>query len=85
MPKRINRCAPIAHHIEQLETLKTLEPIATPDKWRAFSDALVDASITSLKIVQRLESGRPFSRHQYNELIETVSGLRALIPGIEDG
>ena len=78
MPKRTNRLGPIDHERRQLASLKTLDPIATPDDLRPLSDALIDLAITALDEVYRLEEGRPFNARR----IELIYHLTSDLPNV---
>ena len=80
MAKRKSRVKPLAHHREQLETLKTLEPNTTPARWRAFSDTLLDVAIQALEIAQSLEAGKKPRRQQVERLVMLVAHLPDCAP-----
>jgi hypothetical protein len=85
MAKRTDRRKAFRHHQEQLETLKTLDPIATPDRWKPFSDALVDIAIAALDVAYRIEAGRKPTQGQVVALFRQVNSLLAHAPEKEDG
>jgi hypothetical protein len=74
MAKRVNRLKPIEHEGRQLENLKTLQPNATPAKYRALSDALVDVAISALEIVYALESANKgaLDFERFYELVDSL-------------
>lgn len=80
MAKRKNRVKPIEHHQQQLEALKTLEPISTPERWRAFSAGLVDVAIQALELVRQLEKSGRLGRQQVDTLFAQVQALPERIP-----
>jgi hypothetical protein len=80
MPKRDSRIRVIEHHLAQLEALKGLQPNATPERWRAFSDGLVDVAVEALRLARELEAGRPVDRHQFMHLAALVRRLPDAAP-----
>ena len=80
MPRRDSRARVIAHHLRQLEALKRLQPNATPERWRAFSDGLVDVAVEALRLAGELEAGRRVDRHQFMHLAALVRRLPELAP-----
>jgi hypothetical protein len=75
MVKRTDRLKPIQHNIGQLENLKTLDPIATPDNVKPMSDALVDIAIEALMEVYHLEDGKKPNHDHLREIITKVNAL----------
>lgn len=55
MPKRQNRIPPLRHEYNQLENLKSLEPIATPPENKVLSDALLDLAMAAINEAIALE------------------------------
>lgn len=80
MPKRDSRLRVFDHHLAQLEALKGLQPNATPERWRAFSDALVDVAAEALRLARELEAGRGLDRHQFMHLAALVRRLPDAAP-----
>lgn len=80
MAKRKNRVKPIEHHQAQLDALKTLEPISTPDGWRAFTDACVAVAIQALELVRRLEATGRLGRTPVDALYDLVRTLPDHVP-----
>jgi len=80
MPRRDSRVRAIDHHLQQLERLKTLQPNATPERWRAFSDSLVDVAIEALRLARTLEAGRRPDRYQVLHLMTLVQHLPDAVP-----
>lgn len=85
MAKRKNRLPALDHEMRQLEKLKTLEPIATSERWRAFSDQLFDIALAALGTARVLESGKRPGWRRLRELVELVNGLPDLAPRKSDG
>ncbi len=80
MPKRDSRIRVIEHHLRQLEALKGLQPNATPERWRPFSDGLIDLAREALRLAGELEAGRRLDRHQVMHLAALVRRLPELAP-----
>ena len=80
MPKRLDRLAPMLHHREQLEKLLTLEPNKTPERWRAFSDELVQIARQALALAMSLEAQRAPKATSVEQFIKMVAGLPDLAP-----
>jgi hypothetical protein len=84
MPKRKNRVKPLTHEMNQLENLKTLEPITTPDEWRSFSESLLDIAIAAIDLARRLEAGRLPSHQRMKAMVLLVNELPDLAPPKDD-
>jgi hypothetical protein len=85
MPKRQDRLNPIKHHKDSIETLKNLEPVATPDAWRDLSDALFDIAVEALGMAYVIEAGRRPNPQRYERLVELVRSLRGKAPKSPSG
>ncbi len=83
MAKRKNRVRAMQHHHGQIESIKTLEPNATPARWRPFSDALLDVAKQALDIARRLEARGAVDRRPVDQLSEQVDALLSLVPARE--
>jgi hypothetical protein len=79
MAKRQNRLAALAHESRQLENLKTLEPIATPDAARPLSDALFDLTLATLEELYALEEGQPIEARRLKKIHDLVEQLPSKI------
>lgn len=75
MAKRQNRLGPLDHERRQLDNLKTLEPIATPDDLRPLSDALIDLALASLDEVYRIEETQTFEARQLERIHYLANAL----------
>jgi len=84
MPKRQDRLKPILHHKDSLEALKVLEPIATPEPWRDFSDTLFDIATEALGMAFALEAGRRPDPARYDRLVAQVIKLTDQVPRTRD-
>lgn len=80
MAKRKNRVKAMQHHHDMIETIKTLEPNTTPERWQPFSDALLDVAKQALDIARRLEARGAVGRRPAEELFEQVQALLSLVP-----
>lgn len=81
MPKRKNRLKPIQHEINQLDNLKSLEPIATAPEALALSDALIDIAVDALREVYKLEEGQEISMLRLKSLSQRVGDLPLKVVG----
>ncbi|MBN1287812.1 MAG: hypothetical protein JXB47_20605 [Anaerolineae bacterium] len=72
MAKRQNRLRPIDHEIRQLESLKTLEPITTPDEYLVLSEELIDIAVAALREVYALEEGEHPDPARLDDLYQRV-------------
>jgi hypothetical protein len=80
MPKRTDRTKPMDHEMRQIEALKDLEPIATPPKWKPFSDALIDLAVAALSAARVLEDGRRPGDRRMAALIKQAEALPGMMP-----
>ena len=75
MAKRKNRITPIEHERRQLENLKGLEPIETPEQYMPLSDALFDLVLLALDEARSLEDGNSPDLERLKALQEMASAL----------
>jgi len=75
MAKRENRVKPMEHEARQLEMLKTLDPITTPEHLRPLSNALLDIAITAIHEASALEAGEALSSQRLQTLQQMVTNL----------
>lgn len=68
-----------------MDTLKALEPNATPDGWRAFSDTCLDIAAEALGMALVLEAGKRPAQARYETLVALVNRLPEVAPGKSDG
>lgn len=75
MAKRENRVRVIEHERRQIETLKTLDPIATRPSAMPLSNHLLDIAIEALLEARRLEENEPIDVKRLQRLVELVDKL----------
>lgn len=73
MAKRENRLKPIEHERQQIENLKSLEPIVTPPDLKPLSDGLIDLVLAALEDVYALEAGQVLKKAHLRRLAEMVN------------
>ena len=75
MAKRENRVKPLEHEARQLENLKYLDPITTPEHLRPLSNALLDVAIAAIREVSALEAGEALNSQRLQSLQQMVNNL----------
>lgn len=75
MAKRENRVKPLEHEARQLENLKYLDPITTPEHLRPLSNALLDVAIAAIHEVSALEAGEALNSQRLQSLQQMVNNL----------